>query len=212
MMWISYNKHRGAFAWLLLCFLLCAVFFHPKAHAQTTPENVPVTLGDSGQTQPVFVLNNFYLSSKESMLTARLTVGIDNLQYLNDILRDGARLVIECNSRLYRKRTFWADTLISEYEFSSNLNYDPLQRNFTILSESGALISNYSLEELLKATWGNLEMPLAEFNKLEKDETYVATISLELKHAKMPPWLSKNVFFWSDVLIPKQEYELEFDY
>ncbi|MBQ4132475.1 MAG: DUF4390 domain-containing protein [Desulfovibrionaceae bacterium] len=209
------RTYQGGFLVLLkfLFFFLCFLCIFPaSAPAQISEGGTAAVRADSGQAKPSFILNNFYLSSNENMLTARLAVSIDNLRYLNDILRDGARLVLECESRLYRKRTLWADALVAEHIFSSNLQYDHLQRSFIIFSASGAFISKPSLEELLQSTWGNLEMPLAEFSNLEKDETYAAIVSLELKHAEMPPWLTKNVFFWSDTLVPRQEYELEFDY
>ena len=199
----------GLFLWLAIL----AIFLFPaRAMAQATQWEAPSSATTAPQVQPAFVLQNFYLSGNETLLTARIGVGISNLDYLRDILRDGARLVVECRSALYRKRSFWTNELVGEYHFSSSLKYNPLQRDYLIFSENGASITNPDLGTLFKATWGNLEMPLAELALLEKEETYLAVVSLTLRHEEMPPWLSKNVFFWSDVIIPKQEYTLEFDY
>ena len=202
----------------LLGVLLCLLIFaghspagpapgqEPTAEAKTSPS------ATSSSPAPAFVLRNFYLSGNETLLTARLSVAISNLGYLQDILRDGARLSIECDSALYRKRTFWRNAQIAERHFASSLRYNPLQKNFILFSENGSPIANADLLALLQSTWGNLEMPLGNLSELEKDETYVAVVSLTLKHEEMPPWLGENVLFWSDTIIPRQEYKLEFEY
>ena len=190
---------------------LANVLYPASASAQeawTAP--APQTTGAADS--PAFVLKNFHLSGNETLLTARLSVSISNLDYLRDILRDGARLSIECRSAIYRKRTLWRNALIEEHNFSSSLRYNPLQRDFLLFSENGASLTNSDLLALLQNTWGNLEMPLTQLSSLENGETYVVLVSLALKHEEMPPWLSKNVLFWSDIIIPAQEYKLEFEY
>lgn len=198
---------------LLICFILLAGIFSATASAEenwTAPE--PSRASNSETIKPEFALQNFYLSGNERLLTARISLSIKNLNYLKDILRDGARLSLECHSVLYRERTLWRDALISEHSFSSSLKYNPLQRDFMIFSETTPPIINSDFSTLLQTTWGNLEMPLGELSLLEKDETYIAVISLVLKHEEMPPWLGGNVLFWSDIIIPTQEYQLEFEY
>lgn len=199
---------------VIICFiLLVSIFFPISSQAQETwTELETSTTPNSGHIEPEFILQSFYLSGNEKLITARLSLSINNLNYLRDILRDGARLSVECHSALYRERTFWRNEVLSEHLFSSSLKYNPLQRDFLIFSEGSPPIVNSDLSALLQATWGNLEMPLAELSRLEKDETYIAVVSLILKHEKMPPWLSKNVLFWSDIIIPTQEYQLEFEY
>ena len=166
----------------------------------------------SGDIEQSFVLNRFYLSGNNTVLTARLNLSVTNIQYLRDILRDGARLTLQCHTAFYRKRTVLKNVLIDEHDFSASLRYNPLQREFLIYSENKPPLINSNLTELLQQTWGNLELPLVKHSELEKDESYVAILTLSLKHEEMPPWLGKNVLFWSDVVIAPKEYKLELEY
>lgn len=209
-------------AGLILIFLLTIFAYTSKAIAKESIYDSPSNFIAQSQIQsaeglieddaPVFILQNFYLSGNESLLTARLNITVSNISYLRNILRDGARLKLECKSALYRKRTFWRNNLMQETEFSSSLRYNPLQREFFILSDNAPALYAPTLSMLLENTWGNLELPLGEISELEKGESYVAVVTLALKHEEMPPWLGKNVFFWSDVIIPAKEYTLEFNY
>ena len=167
---------------------------------------------NSGDIEQSFVVNRFYLSGNDSVLTARLNLFVTNIQYLRDILRDGARLSLQCHSAFYQKRSILKNILLDEHNFSASLRYNPLQREFVIYSENRPPLINSNLTELLQQTWGNLELPLVKYSELEKDETYVAVLTLSLRHEEMPPWLGKNVLFWSDVVIAPKEYKLEFDY
>ena len=165
-----------------------------------------------GDIEPSFIIKRFYLAGNDSLLTARLNLSVTEMQYLRDILRDGARLSLQCNTALYRHRSILTNVLINEQQFSASLRYNPLQREFVIFSENRPPIVNASLTELLQQTWGNLELPLVKRSELEKEETYVAVLTLTLKHEEMPPWLGKNVLFWSDLVIAPKEYKLEFEY
>ncbi len=165
-----------------------------------------------GDIEQSFILNRFYLSGNDSLLTARLNLSATNIQYLRDILRDGARLSLQCHTAFYRKRSILKNVLIDEHSFSASLRYNPLQREFLVYSENRPPLINVNLTELLQQTWGNLELPLVKYSELEKGETYVAILTLALRHEEMPPWLGKNVFFWSDVVIAPKEYKLEFEY
>ena len=214
MMLSLFSKASIRMLGVFLCLLLFAGNSpaEPVSGQERKAETRTSSAAPTSAPAPSFVLRNFYLSGNETLLTARLSVAISNLGYLQDILRDGARLSIECDSALYRKRTFWRNALIAERHFASSLRYNPLHRNFILFSENKNSITNAELPALLLSTWGNLEMPLANLNDLENGETYVAVVSLTLKHEEMPPWLGENVLFWSDTIIPRQEYKLEFEY
>lgn len=159
-----------------------------------------------------FVLNNFYLSSTDTTLTARLSLSVNDMVQLANMLRDGARLKLKCDAFLYRKRTFWANALLDSSTFVSSLRYAPLQREFIVMSANIPPLSQPALTSLLQMTWGNLEMPLCRLEELEKGETYLAEVVVGLYHEEMPPWLKTNVFFWSDQIIAPKTYKLEFTY
>lgn len=181
----------------------------------TSSKNTDAPPENSGQNKDFvqeFVLNNFYLSSTDTTLTARLSLSITDMAQLANMLRDGARLKLKCDAHLYRKRTFWANSLLDSSTFVSSLRYAPLQREFIIMSANIPPLSQSVLTSLLQVTWGNLEMPLCRLEELEKGETYLAEVVVGLYHEEMPPWLKTNVFFWSDEIIAPKTYQLEFTY
>lgn len=159
-----------------------------------------------------FVLRNFYLSSSDTTLTARLSLSVNDVTQLANMLRDGARLKLKCDANLYRKRTFWTNSLLDSSTFVSSLRYAPLQREFIVMSANIPPLTQPILASLLQMTWGNLEMPLCRLEELKKGETYLAEIVVGLYHEEMPPWLKTNVFFWSDEIIAPKTYKLEFTY
>ncbi len=59
---------------------------------------------------------------------------------------------------------------------------------------------------LMDTTLGRLRMPLCSLDLLEAEENYFATVRVELRHSKVPPWLSQTLFFWSWDVVPSIEF------
>lgn len=68
------------------------------------------------------------------------------------------------------------------------------------------LYGHRDFNALMDNTLGRLRMPLCATSLLEPDEQYFATIRVELRHTKVPPWLSQTLFFWSWDVVPSIEF------
>lgn len=68
------------------------------------------------------------------------------------------------------------------------------------------LYGHRDFNALMDNTLGRLRMPLCASSLLEDDEDYYATIQVELRHSKVPPWLSQALFFWSWDVVPSIEF------
>lgn len=71
---------------------------------------------------------------------------------------------------------------------------------------TGQAYGHRDFNSLMDNTLGRLRMPLCSSDMLEADEEYFATIRVELRHTKVPPWLSQALFFWSWDVVPSIEF------
>ena len=69
-----------------------------------------------------------------------------------------------------------------------------------------------ALTNALNAVLGDAVIPLSPTIPLTPGENYQVALTLSLRHAHVPPWLEKALFFWSwDVLAPAT-FTLDFQY
>lgn len=162
-----------------------------------------------------FDVSDAHITIESGVIIAKLAVTVDNATGLFEMLKDGASVELEVNTKLERVRTLWTNVTLAEASFFSTLQHNPLTREFSLYmpGETTPLLDR-NLDRLLAATWQKFTAPAGSVNDLdgEKDSEYRVTLTLNLQHAKPPPWLAKNFVFWSKKILDPETVELPFRY
>ncbi len=159
-----------------------------------------------------FRIKGFSLGGTDKQLEVHLQLGVTEEYNLSYMLRDGAKMELSCRVELLRKRSFWSNELLAETEVYFRLSYDLLLRDFVLASESEPPVRNDNFHSLLSETWNDLVILLDNPTGLAANEDYLIKATVELKHSEMPPWLTRSILFWSDVIIPATTFELDLAY
>lgn len=161
-----------------------------------------------------FILDNPRVEIASGDIRVLVGVDFDNITGLFEMLKDGAAVELVASVVVERVRVFWTNVLVSEAEFVSPLEHNPLTREFSIqMPGMDKPLLDKRLDRLLAATWKKLEMDLGPLSQLEKKDTeYRVTLALALRHAKVPPWLARNFMFWSRNVTETETVKLYFTY
>ena len=162
-----------------------------------------------------FEVENTLLTTAAGNIEVRLSIDVDNPTGLYEMLKDGASVELVVTARLERVRTFWSNVLLAEMELFSSLQHNPLTREFSLYmpGETKPMLDK-NLDRLLAATWHKFAMNLGPVSVLdgERGSAYRVTLTLNLQHAKPPPWLAKDFMFWSKAIVEPEKVELPFTY
>ena len=158
-------------------------------------------------------LDSFVLDTVDDKLVLRFGVSVSDLEMLKRDLREGSAINLTSTVSLSRRSSFIPRGSLVSIEGLSTLQMDPLTREF-ILTEPDrkAPNRNKSLKALLDSTWSRMVLPLCRLNTLEHDREYVVALDVTLRHADVPPWLSKTLFFWSWDVAPPISYSMTFTF
>jgi hypothetical protein len=193
---------RGFFRFLpaLSLGLLCAAMLAPPVHA------VPPKYFDVPDATVVLA---------EEDIAVRLSINVDNLTGLYEMLKDGASVELLVNARLERVRSFWTNVALAEMELFSTLQHNPLTREFSLHmpGETKPMLDK-DLDRLLAATWRKYVVHFGPVSILdgERGSEYRIALTLNLQHAKPPPWLGKDFMLWSQKIVDPERMELPFRY
>lgn len=148
-------------------------------------------------------------------ITARLSINVDNVTGLYEMLKDGASIELLVNAKLERVRTLWTNVTLVEMDLFSTLHHNPLTREFSLYmpGETKPMLDK-NLDRLLAATWQKYVVHFGPASVLdgEKGSAYQAVLTLNLQHAKPPPWLAKDFMLWSKKIVEPEKIELPFSY
>lgn len=188
---------RQQFLYICIAVILCSSFYSTaKAYTQA-PE--------------ALILTSFTLSTQNNNLVIDTSIDIDSRVGLRNMLRDGAQILLSCQSTLERSRTLLPAETLAEVTTEVFLRHDPLTRTFIASSnQNGKSIQSKDFTTVFNATLGKLSIPLYPSELLIPNEDYRVTIDVELRHAEVPPWLSHTLFFWSWEIVPPLSFSQDF--
>lgn len=148
-------------------------------------------------------------------ITVKLSISVDNVTGLFEMLKDGACVELVVNARLERLRTLWTNVTLAEADLFSSLQHNPLTREFALYmpGETKPMLDR-NLDRLLAATWEKFSATFATVAMLDGDKgsEYQVILTLNLQHAKPPPWLTRNFSFWSKAILEPEKVILPFTY
>ncbi len=162
-----------------------------------------------------FDITNARLETASGEIIARLSVTVDNVTGLYEMLKDGATVELVIRAKLERVRAFWTNVTLAERELFSTLQHNPLTREFSLFMPGEATpMLDRNLDRLLAATWHKFSLSLGSMDILDGDKgsEYRVSLTLSLQHAKPPPWLAKNFSFWSKAIVDPEMVELPFSF
>lgn len=162
-----------------------------------------------------FNVTDARLETASGEIVASLSITVDNVLGLYEMLKNGATVELVVKANLERVRTLWTNVSLAEMELFSTLQHNPLTREFALYmpGETKPMLDK-NLDRLLSATWHKFSLSFGSLNILDGDEDseYRVTLALSLQHAKPPPWLAKNFMFWSKDIVESETVELPFSF
>ena len=189
----SVNMLRRIFFWAGLAVLLLPVPLHAEGDA-------------------AFLLNSLSVVIQNGSARLEAAVTVSDAAPIRANLRDGAALNLSLDVLVEMPRLVLPSKTVAECHILYQIRFDPLTREYVLLRDAAPPLRHRSLELLLNAVLGDAVIPLPPTIPLTPGENYQVALTLSLRHAHVPPWLEKALFFWSwDVLAPAT-FTLDFQY
>lgn len=187
----GWNLCRNPLRWLLAC----AILFFSSAFLSvaSAAESMHFTL-----EQPALVEEN-------GILWLSVPLSVDDEDKLRDLLRDGATLELDIETKLERHRSLWFNETVNERRFTSHIKYEPILRQYSQTSVfDGLPLQRDNVRKLLAASWKQLKLPILTVSRLDPGEEYQVKVTLQLRYVELPAWLDRSLVLWSrDVAEPE---------
>jgi hypothetical protein len=170
-------------------------------------------LPGQGVPPKYFEVSKLRVSLDSGSIAVSLSISVDNVTGLYEMLKDGASVELAVSTKIERPRTFWTNVSLAETELLSTLQHNPLTREFALYmpGETKPLLDR-NLDRLLDATWRKFTANLGPTDILDGEQgtDYRITLTLNLQHAKPPPWLAKDFVLWSKKITEQEVVVAEF--
>lgn len=160
----------------------------------------------------VFLLNSLSVVTHDGVARLEAAVAINDFTPIQANLRDGAALNLEMGVVVERPRLVLPSTTMVEHHILYQIRFDPLTREYVLLRDDVLPLRQQKLETLLDGVLGDAVILLAPPAALTPGEHYRAVLTLSMRHAHVPPWLEKALFFWSWDVVAPATFTLDFEY
>lgn len=150
-----------------------------------------------------FVLNSLSVVFQQGITRLEAAIAVNDPASLQANLRDGAALNLHMDVLVEHPRMVLPDKTVSQQRLLFQIRFDPLTREYLLLRRAESPLRQRRLAALLEEVLGDAVIPLAPPAMLVPGERYRVRLTLGIRHADVPPWLEKALFFWSwDVIAP----------
>lgn len=157
-----------------------------------------------------FVLNSLSVVFQQGLTRLEAAIAVSDPAPLQANLRDGAALNLQMDVLVEHPRMVLPDKTISQQRLLFQIRFDPLTREYILLQQAKPPVRQRRLAALLDGVLGDATIPLAPPAILMPGEQYRVSITLAMRHADVPPWLERTLFFWSWDVIAPTTYTLDF--
>lgn len=145
-------------------------------------------------------------------LTARFGIHLGGVEEVGASLHNGLQQELFCRAVIYRQRSYWFDDLLGSGEYSCQIGFDSLDKEFILQIRGGETLKGPELGPLLEQAWERLRLPLCSWGRLERGKAYSLEIQVSLGSTEVPDWVTKALFFWNWEDGPSATYKLDFRY
>ncbi len=175
------NKFSRLFIGLVLftCLFFCSV---EKSHAEA---------------QPFFTLTSSNISFSNNSIQLELFFSLPDIERIEKMLISGVSINIDCFATLNENKAFLPDSEIQSYISGWQLRYQSLTHEFLLYHENENPLRSRDLKSLLHNIFSKYTLSLNHLPELDFDGKYTIDLTLGLRHATVPPWLEKTLFFWT---------------
>ncbi len=158
-------------------------------------------------------LKNMVMDNQAGTITARFGILLNEEGKVEEALKNGINLKLECDAALYRHQSLWPDSKVGSTHYENNIYYDSLSGEYVLEQpERKNPVRNKSLSLLLEKGWKSLALDLGPWSLLERDIRYQLILNVKLDQDEVPAWLRYTLFFWSWDVVPAATYQLDFTY
>lgn len=152
------------------------------------------------------VLNNF-----EGKIRVRFGVDPSSPEHVRRALDAGERLALKCRATLAVKRNYLWNQKISSANLQSELSRLHGGEYVVNLPGQGSMAGR-DVSVLLRKAWNEILLDLGPWDRLERGQTYVVSLTLSLVRLDIPAWVRHGLFFWSFDAARPISYRLDFTY
>lgn len=176
---------------------------------------IPIPLAQGAAPQR-FISSITRLSEENNKLYMYLSVDVDDEDGLRDILKDGAVIELDVTITMELVRSWWTNSTINNVSYSFIMQHAPLTREFQIngpIFDNKKNLRDKNLTRLLKNSWHSLRLEVISLDLLDlegQNRNYEVSVSLNLRHKEVPPWLESHSLFWSSAVVPNQTLTLPY--
>jgi hypothetical protein len=164
----------------------------------------------SAQGGATFALHSLSIAGQDGEPRLEASVAVNNMDALRAGLEGGAPVNLEFRLNLEQIRFVLPDRKIDESSQLHQLRFDPLTREYLLLSRGSPPLRQRRLEDLLGPALADLVFPLAPPGGLKPDVPYRVNLTIAARYAQVPPWLKRTLFFWSWDVIAPVTFSLDF--
>jgi len=159
-------------------------------------------------------LSNLVVDNKEGRITARFGVEVAATQEVEQALRSGQLLALQCRATLSRRRDYFWNAGVAQAQTVSRLILSGDGEAYEVIHPGGRR-ENYRGRDLgvvMREAWGTMDLDLGPWDSLSRGNVYVLSLEVRLLRQDVSAWLKNTLFFWNFDTIPPAEYKLEFSY
>ncbi len=120
-----------------------------------------------------------------------------NVAHIEKMLISGTSINIDYLASLKKEKMLFPDEELQNYISGWQIRYQPITREFILYHENDNPLRSRDLSSLLVTIFSHYTFSLHLIEPLKENEKYYVEIFIGLRHATVPPWLEKTLFFWT---------------
>lgn len=164
--------------------------------------------------EPPVVLRNLGVHADGRELRLGFDVELTDAGPLQALLARGEAVEVRVRAAAKRLRLgLWGEEL-GEAEYRARVQADPVRQECAVVEADGAghTFPCADLERAVSRLWRHRDLRLGAFDPAVRQQHYEVRVEFRVVRSDMPAWVTVPLFFLDWDLVPRQRYELTFDY
>ena len=158
-------------------------------------------------------LSNLILDNQDGRAKVRFAVDVKAVESVDEALRNGQVLALECKAVLSRKRDYLWNREVSRAELLSPLLlHDGGPYEIELRLRGDERVRGRDLALVMREAWGSMSMDLGPWSALERGGAYALSLEIRLVRQDVSDWLKGALFFWGFDPVSPVKYQLDFSY
>uniref|UniRef100_A0A7C4AGG2 DUF4390 domain-containing protein n=1 Tax=Fundidesulfovibrio putealis TaxID=270496 RepID=A0A7C4AGG2_9BACT len=158
-------------------------------------------------------LTNLVVDNQEGRIKVRFGLDFKDVEAVDEALRRGETLALECSATLARKRDYAWNAEVAGGRLGGSLTlHDGGPYEILMPSARQQRFRGRDLGLVMREAWSSLTMDIGAWSSLTRGQTYSLSLEIRLVRQDVPEWVKGTLFFWSFDAAPPIKYQLDFTY